>query len=263
MKLLTSLVFLFISSFTFGQKYFVFDIKGKVSIDGVPLAVKTMLTPDIELTFGSDQAEVHVVSIKGKQLINTERLQPNAENNFIGKVQAAILPPEKYRTSITRANGTELKFSNLSELKAFFRYEVLVFDTTHYELTTPDFYTDSTHYFEMRYTANDTLASQILPGTEQDFYITNTAQLDSSGHDVELIYLDQTKKQDTSVGNFKLVTADQAKIVETFQLLHEIFPKPGAKFLFEEALPYLEMRYGKANPAQVKALLERALGLEF
>ncbi len=94
MKAIIAGLLLFISVGVSGQKYIVFHIKGKVFVDGQVLQLKSVIMDETQLTFTSQEDEVHVISPKkGKLLIRANKLKKNDRNEFLAAVKNALLPP--------------------------------------------------------------------------------------------------------------------------------------------------------------------------
>lgn len=270
MKKLLFVLCCLISAAAQGQPYIVFSVKGEVLADGQVVRIKSTITDDTQLVFKSPDAELHVISPqKGRLVISASRAQKTSTNEFLSAVRNAILPPTQFQTTSTRDTASGPIFEDIYDMKAFFRNRVLVIDTTEYRIDAEELVQDDTHYFEIRYEWEGQAYTRELV-SKGELLCLNAfdicgAEADYMGEErlVQLFYSLRPSGRGEKISSFTLVPVSSEVLAAELQTLYDGMQIAPAPFLYEEVLPFLELRYGRPHVRQVKRLLELQLGLKF
>ncbi|MEZ4992970.1 MAG: hypothetical protein R2824_21280 [Saprospiraceae bacterium] len=270
MKTLLSSLFLLLALQAMGQQYIVYSIQGEVFADGERLKLQQVLTDDSRLSFSTPEDVVYVISPKkGKMVISGGKAVKEKDNEFVAAVKNALLPPTQFRATNTRAELEDPAFEDVYDLKGYFRGNILIIDSTTYQLKGSRLQQDATHYFELHYSqAEGEMNSirlnnpDILQLRAADFF-ADPGQMAERKKEVEWFYVNGNPDKQIRISKFTVVQATTEEIVQTLQVLYEAANEEPTPFIYEEAIPFLEMRYGRVQPGQVRRLLQEHLGLKF
>jgi hypothetical protein len=270
MKTLLCSLFLLLGLTAIGQPYIVYSVEGEVYVDDEPLRVKQVLTDDSQLRFGNPEDMVYVISPKkGKLVISGGKAMKASDNEFLSAVKNALIPPIQYRANTTRSDQDDPTFTDLYDLKGYFRGSILILDSVPYQLEGYRLLRDATHYFELEY-QDDSTRMQTVRLDDPDLFqlrssdfFTDTQLTGAQKRKIEWSYVNGRPEKRIAISKFTLVQVPTEEVMSSLQVLYEGVGMEPMPFLYEEAIPFLEMRFGRINPGHLKRLLQEHLEIKF
>lgn len=192
-----------------------------------------------------------------------------SDNEFLSAVKNALIPPIQYRATNTRSEKDEPTFADLYDLKGYFRGNILILDSVPYQLEGYRLQRDATHYFDLQY-QDDSTQMQTVRLDQPDLFqlrsrdfFADAALSGAQKRKIEWFYINGSPEKRIAISKFTMVQVPTDEIMSSLQVLYEGVGMEPMPFLYEEAIPFLEMRYGRINPGHLKRLLQEHLEIKF
>jgi hypothetical protein len=264
--ILTLLSVLYLLAGTHAQ-YFVVNLKDTVYADNQVLTKKDRISSSAKLRFSSADAYAYVVAPgKGYFILGVKEKDKKSRGEFVLALKDALMPPNDYYAAATRTHETHeaALFEDQYDLKAFFRDRLFFMAPAKFKVAPQQFPLDSAHYFMIKHYLTDGWFAKPLPHVGQEFEL-NTEVFQLNGqifhHKTvnysELLYYNKTTGETQYLGQFKLHFVPASDIKEELMSLYQaVEPISLNQFMYEHALPYLNVQYGKTKTEAVTKIME-------
>ncbi len=236
------------------QHYYVVSVQGTIYANDEVLAPKSRLTHDTPLRFGSEEAEAYVMSPgKGYFTLKARGQAERRGNEFLLAVKDALLPPSEFTAASTRETyqSGEAFVLDDYDLMDFFRGRILYVEGMSFTLDQEVFPLESEAYFSLQNIEAEEVEAYRLSPIDGKLVVQlpEDEVASSKAGTWRLDYVTDGGQTVDEIGQFQLIAATQEAILtELEHLFAEVARADLTEFLMRDALPYVELRYGKINP---------------
>lgn len=272
-KLIILSLLLAISPVIYAQ-YQVLKVIGGIRLADHSTLVKQgmKIAPEDVLIFGSATDKISlIIPGKGRYNVLGIKAKRDTKGRLAAMVKEALVTPEG------QAANFRGQITNAEQLTAFFTAnqekddpgKFLIIEKGEYTLRLKEYPMSEQQFFFISYQYQGETINKKLAFDTTTFYIdAHIFQVDGAAisqeevSEIKLMYVDLKDGNKVLIANFDPVFAEKESIVTEVKQVIEGFPKASPEELFKKhVFSYLAEFYGQPDPAQIKQLLQKEVGL--